>query len=81
MFKHKISFFVLLIEQASGIKVSDVTYQDIRGTTATKFAMTFDCSPKFPCVGIRLEDVKLSYKNGAAKALCSHVRGTVTGCE
>ena len=57
-----------------------MTYQDIRGTTATKFAMTFDCSPKFPCVGIRLEDVKLSYKNGAAKALCSHVRGIVTGC-
>ncbi|XP_022953043.1 polygalacturonase-like [Cucurbita moschata] len=67
--------------QASGIKVSDVTYQDIRGTAATRFAMTFDCSPKFPCVGIKLEDVKLSYKNGAAKALCSHVRGTVTGCQ
>ena len=44
------------------MKVSDVTYQDIHGTSATQVAVRFDCSKKFPCTGIKMEDVKLTYK-------------------
>ncbi|KAL6349071.1 hypothetical protein AAG906_033727 [Vitis piasezkii] len=32
--------------QVSGVKVSDVTYQDIHGTSASEVAMKFDCSSK-----------------------------------
>ncbi|XP_022744167.1 polygalacturonase-like [Durio zibethinus] len=65
--------------QVSGVKVSDVTYQDIHGTSATEVAVKFDCSSKYPCTGIRLEDVKLTYKNEAAEASCNHAGGTTSG--
>ncbi|XP_004304844.1 PREDICTED: polygalacturonase-like [Fragaria vesca subsp. vesca] len=65
--------------QDSGVQISDVTYQDIHGTSATEVAVKFDCSSKFPCSKITLDDVKLSYKNEAAEASCSHAGGTALG--
>ncbi|KAE8711635.1 Polygalacturonase [Hibiscus syriacus] len=38
-------------DQVSGVKVSDVTYQDIHGTSVTEVAVNFDCSSKHPCSG------------------------------
>ncbi|XP_027166532.1 polygalacturonase-like [Coffea eugenioides] len=65
--------------QVSGIKINDVTYQDIHGTSATEIAVKFDCSKKNPCSGIRLEDVKLTYKNQPAKSSCANAAGTTLG--
>ncbi|KAB5515759.1 hypothetical protein DKX38_026407 [Salix brachista] len=65
--------------QVSGVKVSDVTYQDIHGTSATELAVKFDCSKKYPCTGIKLLDVKLTYDNKPAEALCSHAGGVASG--
>ncbi|XP_050256636.1 polygalacturonase-like [Quercus robur] len=65
--------------QFSGVKISDVTYQDIHGTSATEVAVKFDCSPGNPCSRIRLENVKLTYKNQVAQASCSHADGASTG--
>ncbi|OMO97706.1 Glycoside hydrolase, family 28 [Corchorus olitorius] len=65
--------------QVSGVKVSDVTYQDIHGISATQVAVKFDCSSKHPCTGLRLEQVKLTYKNEPAEASCNHAGGTVSG--
>ncbi|XP_040994593.1 polygalacturonase-like [Juglans microcarpa x Juglans regia] len=65
--------------QVSGVKISDVTYQDIHGTSATEVAVKFDCSSKNPCSRIRLENVKLTYKNQVAEASCVHAAGTSSG--
>ncbi|KAJ0035962.1 hypothetical protein Pint_26314 [Pistacia integerrima] len=65
--------------QASRVKINDVTYQDIHGTSATKVAVKFDCSLENPCSGISLEDVKLTYKNEPAEASCSHADGSSSG--
>ncbi|XP_060171399.1 polygalacturonase-like [Lycium barbarum] len=66
--------------QVSGVKVSDVTYQDIHGSSATRVAMKFDCSKENPCRRIKLEDVNLTYKNEpAAEASCANVAGTTSG--
>lgn len=67
------------ILQVSGVKVSDVTYQDIHGTSATEVAVKFDCSSKNPCSGINLKDVKLTYKNKAAEASCANADGKASG--
>ncbi|KAK4489084.1 hypothetical protein RD792_004878 [Penstemon davidsonii] len=64
--------------QVSGVKISDVTYQDIEGTSATEVAVKFDCSKTNPCQGIRLENVNLSYKNKPARATCSNAAGTTS---
>ncbi|PIN25965.1 Polygalacturonase [Handroanthus impetiginosus] len=65
--------------QVSGVKISDVTYQDIRGTSATEMAIKFDCSKNNPCKRIRLEDVNLAYKNRPAQASCSNAAGSSSG--
>ncbi|KDP20162.1 hypothetical protein JCGZ_00025 [Jatropha curcas] len=65
--------------QVSGVKISDVTYQDIHGSSATEVAVKFDCSKKYPCSGIKLEDVKLTYKNQLAEASCTNAGGTSSG--
>ncbi|KAH8497581.1 hypothetical protein H0E87_020032 [Populus deltoides] len=67
------------VRNASGVKISDVIYQDIHGTSATQVAVRFDCSKKFPCTGIKMEDVKLTYKNQPAGASCNNADGTTSG--
>lgn len=56
-----------------------MTYQDIHGTSATEVAVKFDCSSKYPCNGIKLKDVKLTYKNQVAQASCNHAGGAALG--
>ncbi|KAK3012490.1 hypothetical protein RJ639_008514 [Escallonia herrerae] len=65
--------------QVSGVKIRDVTYRDIHGTSATPVAMKFDCSKTNPCSGITLEDVKLTYQNQPAAASCANAGGTTSG--
>ncbi|KAK4436624.1 Polygalacturonase [Sesamum alatum] len=66
--------------QTSGIKISEVSYQNIQGTSATQIAMAFDCSPSNPCRGIKLKDIKLTYrKKNKAQSLCNNVGGTSGG--
>ncbi|XP_060171408.1 polygalacturonase-like [Lycium barbarum] len=67
--------------QGSGVKISDVTYQNIHGTSATEIAVKLDCSKTNPCSGITLEDVNLSYKDGRAKASCVNAGGRAFGLE
>ncbi|KAH6786598.1 Pectin lyase-like superfamily protein, partial [Perilla frutescens var. hirtella] len=65
--------------QVSGVRISDVTYQDIQGTSETKVAVKFDCSKANPCREIKLENVDLSYRNQRARASCSNAGGTAAG--
>lgn len=65
--------------QNSGVKINDVTYQDIHGTSATKVAVKLSCSKKNPCSGIKLEDVNLSYGHLPAEASCVNAQGTTSG--
>ncbi|KAL9251036.1 Polygalacturonase-like protein, partial [Drosera capensis] len=54
----------------SGVKISDVTYLDIHGTSATEVAVNLDCSSKYPCSQITLQDVQLTYNDRAPLASC-----------
>uniref|UniRef100_A0A2C9VKX6 Polygalacturonase-like n=1 Tax=Manihot esculenta TaxID=3983 RepID=A0A2C9VKX6_MANES len=61
--------------QASGVKISGVTYLDIHGSSATETAVKLDCSKKNPCSGIRLKGINLTYKNRPAEASCNNASG------
>ncbi|KAK9664958.1 hypothetical protein RND81_14G080000 [Saponaria officinalis] len=65
--------------QVSGVRISDATYQDIHGTSATPIAVKLDCSSKYHCSGIKLQDVQLTYGNKPASAFCANAIGTVSG--
>ncbi|KAL1559240.1 endo-polygalacturonase [Salvia divinorum] len=66
--------------QGSGIKISQITYQNIQGSSATKVAMTFDCSHTNPCSNIKLYDIKLTYlKSTKAQSYCKNIAGSSAG--
>ncbi|XP_024163077.1 polygalacturonase [Rosa chinensis] len=46
-------------QQSKAVKVQNVLYQNIRGTSTSKDAITFDCSKSIPCQGIVLQNVQL----------------------
>ena len=65
--------------QNSGVKISEVTYSDIHGSSATQVAVNFDCSSSNPCTGIGLQDIKLTYGGEPAESSCKHADGSVNG--
>ncbi|KAK6116779.1 hypothetical protein DH2020_049512 [Rehmannia glutinosa] len=64
---------------SNGVKISYVTYQDIHGTSATQVAVNFDCSKAYPCSGITLDEVNLTYGDKPATASCANAGGTADG--
>ncbi|KAK7395623.1 hypothetical protein VNO78_16187 [Psophocarpus tetragonolobus] len=65
--------------QTSGIKISQITYMNINGSSATPEAVTFDCSPSNPCEGIKLQDINLTYKDKPPTSSCKNINGTSSG--
>ncbi|XP_065858856.1 polygalacturonase-like [Euphorbia lathyris] len=65
--------------KVSGIKISDVIYEGIRGTSATSVAIKLDCSSMYPCRGIRMHDVNLTYSNQEAQSSCINALGNTVG--
>ena len=66
-------------KEAAGVKISNVVYEDVHGTSATQVAVKFDCSKGSPCRGIRLKDVNLLYSGKPAISSCSFADGTASG--
>ncbi|XP_073116247.1 polygalacturonase-like [Elaeis guineensis] len=65
--------------QSSGIQISEVTFSDIHGSSATQVAVKFDCSPSNPCSGIVLQNINLNYLNNQAQSYCRNVHGSTSG--
>lgn len=66
--------------QDSAVQLSNVVYQNIRGTSASEVAIKFDCSKTIPCKGIHVQDVILTPegKDGTI-ATCENVGYTNRG--
>ncbi|TKY67930.1 Polygalacturonase QRT2 [Spatholobus suberectus] len=61
--------------QDSAVQLSNVLYQNIRGTSASEVAIKFDCSRAVPCRQIYVQDVILeSQGRGGTIATCENVR-------
>ncbi|XP_010672492.2 polygalacturonase [Beta vulgaris subsp. vulgaris] len=65
--------------QVSGVRITDVTYQDVHGSSGTPIAVKFDCSSEYHCTNIKLDDIDLTYKNQPPRATCTNVVGTTSG--
>ncbi|XP_002463688.2 polygalacturonase [Sorghum bicolor] len=51
-------------EQRSAVRVSNVVFKNIRGTTITKHAIKMNCSKNVPCQGITLKNIDMKLKGG-----------------
>ncbi|KAK6142477.1 hypothetical protein DH2020_022825 [Rehmannia glutinosa] len=55
----------------SSVQIKDVKYDDVRGSSATKIAVNFDCSRNKQCQDIHLSGVNLTFKGQPTTASCS----------
>lgn len=65
----------------SKIKISDVTFKNVRGTSASNVAMKLQCSKGNPCQNVKLADINLEYRgtNGTATSECGNIQPTTSG--
>jgi polygalacturonase len=62
------------------VKVSNVVYKNIKGTSASEEAINFSCSQSVPCEEIVLQDVNLGLQgDGSIEATCESVELTKRG--
>ncbi|XP_048142076.1 polygalacturonase-like [Rhodamnia argentea] len=67
-------------QQKSAVQVSNVMYQNIRGTSASDVAIEFNCSESLPCKGIALQNIDLQKTGGgSATASCSNINPDYIG--
>ncbi|XP_047341878.1 probable polygalacturonase At1g80170 [Impatiens glandulifera] len=58
------------------VKVEDVSFMTIRGTSATEAGISFACSDIFPCKNLYLEDIQLvRYQGGLISSFCWQAEG------
>ncbi|KAL2493790.1 Pectin lyase-like superfamily protein [Forsythia ovata] len=68
-------------EVPSRVKISDVSFNDIKGTSATKLAVKLICSRGIPCENVELNNINLAYHgtNGTATSECANIQPKLTG--
>ncbi|KAG5043348.1 hypothetical protein JHK87_007263 [Glycine soja] len=68
------------LSKKSAIQIKNVLYQNITGTSASDIAVKFDCSDKFPCEEIVLQNIDLECEGGDdAEAMCNNVELSYLG--
>ncbi|XP_074267525.1 exopolygalacturonase clone GBGE184-like [Silene latifolia] len=76
--------------EASHVKISDVHFRNIRGTSTTNEVVTLACSPAIPCEGIEISNINLTFDgkqvlhrkvapNLGVLAICSNAKVTFSG--
>uniref|UniRef100_A0A2N9IBT4 endo-polygalacturonase n=1 Tax=Fagus sylvatica TaxID=28930 RepID=A0A2N9IBT4_FAGSY len=66
--------------QTLAVKVENISFMHIKGTSATEEAIKFACSNDYPCEGLYLEDILLvSCSGGTTKSFCWKAYGSSLG--
>ncbi|KAL5716494.1 galacturonan 1,4-alpha-galacturonidase [Ranunculus cassubicifolius] len=59
----------------SKVKLQDITFRNIRGTSATPVAVTLECSQGLPCENVTVQNIRLEHSGGAKPtSLCQNVK-------
>ncbi|XP_075668057.1 exopolygalacturonase-like [Castanea sativa] len=67
-------------ESPSKVKISNVSFKDIKGTSSTQEAVKLICSKSVPCQQVVVANIDLTYKgDGSATSTCVNVQPTVSG--
>lgn len=67
----------------SRVRLSDVYFKNIRGTSSSPVAVTLECSKGIPCQNIYLEDVHLDLSSGekSSTSSCKNVKVKYSGTQ
>ncbi|GAB4854159.1 hypothetical protein Ancab_022746 [Ancistrocladus abbreviatus] len=68
-------------KEASKVKLSNISFKRIKGTSGSANALKLVCSNGFPCQNVQVEDIDLKYsgKEGPVFSECANVKPTTTG--
>ncbi|KAJ4849584.1 hypothetical protein Tsubulata_019350 [Turnera subulata] len=67
------------VNQTNAVKVSDISFINIHGTTSSEKAMTILCSDTSACTNVKLEHIKITSASGKPiVSQCNNVKGTFT---
>ncbi|XP_043813405.1 exopolygalacturonase-like [Manihot esculenta] len=68
-------------KEPSKVKISDVSFKNIKGTSATSLTVQLICSSGIPCEKVELANIDLTYSGpeGPAKYECIDVKPTIVG--
>ncbi|KAL0008077.1 hypothetical protein SO802_009579 [Lithocarpus litseifolius] len=68
-------------QSPSKVKISNVSFKNIKGTSSTKEAVKLICSNGVPCQQVVVADIDLVYKGagGSATSTSVNVKPTVSG--
>ncbi|KAJ4827819.1 hypothetical protein Tsubulata_026156 [Turnera subulata] len=61
--------------QTENVKISQIMYRNISGTTKSEKAMKFACSDTVPCSNIVLTNVNLEKEDGTVETYCNSAEG------
>ncbi|KAL3520668.1 hypothetical protein ACH5RR_018817 [Cinchona calisaya] len=69
------------LDSPSKVKISNVSFKNITGTSATPVAVSLVCSKSIPCNGVVIGDIDLAYNgnHGNISTNCANVRPTLVG--
>ncbi|CAL2225309.1 unnamed protein product [Prunus armeniaca] len=65
----------------SKVKISNVSFKNIKGSSFTPLAVKLVCTRGIPCENVELTNIDLTYggNQGALTSLCSNVKPRITG--
>ncbi|XP_031500982.1 exopolygalacturonase-like [Nymphaea colorata] len=65
----------------SRVKISGITFSNIRGTSTTPVGVTMQCSKAYPCQNIKVQEINLSYNGpgGPITSSCANVKASYSG--
>ncbi|KAK2977002.1 hypothetical protein RJ640_013620, partial [Escallonia rubra] len=68
-------------EIPSSVKISKVSFKNIRGTTSSQLAVKLVCSKSSPCHNVEVGDIDLTYsgKEGRAITQCANIKPVFSG--
>lgn len=71
--------------QPSRVRISNIHYRNIRGTSSSPLGVNLMCSPQFPCQNVELFDINLRYSGkrrvSALTSSCSNVKAGFGGVQ
>jgi len=75
------NYFGLLDEKKSAVKISEVSYRNVKGTTSGERAVELSCDPNVGCNDIVLDHISITKEDGGeSKASCTGAQGTCFLC-